>query len=203
VTNAAIWARVSTTEQHTENQLEVLRSWAQRRGLGVVTEYVTEDSAWAGAKAGNGKGGEFDRARAALLNGARLGEYEVVLVWAIDRLSRRGIEDTLATMRQLYEHGADVWSHQEPWLVTTEPHMRELLVSFMAWIAQQESARRSERIKAGLARRRADGKPVGGGASKRGKDKRKRSSEGYIEAWQPSGSRRLANAGKTKGSQPG
>lgn len=181
--NAAIWARVSTTDQHTENQLEVLRSWAERRGLEVVTEFVTEDSAWAGAKAANGKGREFDQSRSALLNGARLGEYEVVLVWAIDRLSRRGIEDTLATMRGLYEHGCDVWSHQEPWLTTTEPHMRELLVSFMAWIAEQESARRSERIKAGLARRKAQGKPVGGAASKRGKDKRKRSSEPYVEAW--------------------
>jgi DNA invertase Pin-like site-specific DNA recombinase len=191
MTTAAIWARVSTTEQHTENQLEVLRAWAQRRGLEVVTEYVTEDSAWAGTKAGNGKGGEFDRARAALLNGARLGEYEVVLVWAIDRLSRRGIEDTLATMRQLYEHGADVWSHQEPWLVTTEPHMRELLVSFMAWIAQQESTRRSERIKAGLARRRAEGKTVGG-RKPGAKDRRKRSTDGYQRAWAPDGARRLA-----------
>ena len=47
----------------------------------------------------------------------------------------------------------------------------ELLAAVAAWVATQESARRSERIRAGLARRRAEGKPMGGAASKRGKDK--------------------------------
>lgn len=188
---AAIWARVSTTDQHTENQVEVLRAWAERRGLDVVAEFVTEDSAWAGSKPGNGKGAAFDRARAELLNGARLGHYGTVLIWAIDRLSRRGIEDTLATLRQLYGDGVDVWSHEEAWLVTSESHMRELLVSFMSWMAQQESERRSERIKAGLARRKAAGLPVGGAVSLRGKDKAPRSTAGYKAAW----ARRKAAAG--------
>lgn len=174
----AIWARVSTTDQFTENQLAVLRVWARDRGLDVVAEFVTEDSAWTN---GNGKGLEFDKARKDLLNGARLGRYSVVLVWAIDRLSRKGIEDTLATMRQIYEHGADIWSHEEPWLVTTEPRMRELLVSFMAWMAQQESDRRSERIKLGLARRKAEGKPVGG-RKPGSKDKKPRDRAAYVEA---------------------
>jgi DNA invertase Pin-like site-specific DNA recombinase len=154
-----------------------------------VDEYVTEDSAW---QNGNGtKGKEFDRTRDELINGARLGHYDVVLVWAVDRLSRRGIEDTLATMRRLYEHGCDIWSHQEPWLVTSEPRMRELLVSFMAWMAEQESARRSERIKAGMARRQREGKPVGGRV-KGSKDRRKRSTDGYKDAWGPGGKLRVA-----------
>ena len=116
---AALWARVSTSDQKTANQVDVLRDWAQRRGLDIAVEFITEDSAW---QNGNGaKGKEFDRTRDELINGARLGHYTVVLVWAVDRLSRRGIEDTLATMRRLYEHGCDIWSHQEPWLVTSEP----------------------------------------------------------------------------------
>jgi hypothetical protein len=45
------------------------------------------------------------------------------------------------------------------------------------------SVRRSERIRAGLARRKAEGKPIGGAASKRGKDKRPRETEGYKQAW--------------------
>jgi DNA invertase Pin-like site-specific DNA recombinase len=188
---AAIWARVSTTDQHAENQLEVLRAWAASKGLEVTAEFVTEDSAWQGAKPGNGKGAEFDRQRKELVNGARLGRYDVVLLWAIDRLSRRGIEDTLATMRQLYGHGADLWSHQEGWLQTSEPHMRELLVSFMAWMAAQESQRRSERIKAGLARRKAEGKQVGG-RQPGSKDKKKRATDGYTQAWEEGGARRAA-----------
>lgn len=179
---AAIWARVSTADQHTGNQLDTLRAWAGQRGLEVAAEFVTEDSAWQGAKPGNGKGAEFDRARKELLNGARLGRYDVILIWAIDRLSRKGIEDTLATMRHLYEFDVDVWSHQEGWLQTTEPRMRELLISFMAWMAQQESARRSERIKAGLARRRAEGKQVGG-RKPGAKDRKPRATDGYHDAW--------------------
>ena len=181
----AIWARVSTDEQHSENQLGKLRAWAHDRGLEVAAEFVTEDSAWWQPVAnGNGKKGkEFDAARKALLDGAHLGRYSVVLVWAIDRLSRKGVEDTLATLRQLYERGADVWSHEEPWLVTSEPHMRDLLVSMFAWQAQQESARRSARIKLGLERRRKEGKPVGG--RKAGsKDKHPRSREGYRARWE-------------------
>jgi putative DNA-invertase from lambdoid prophage Rac len=177
----AIWARVSTTDQFTENQLAVLRAWAKARGLEVAAEFVTEDSAWAAGHA------EFDKARAALLDGARLGTYTVVLAWAIDRLSRKGIEDTLATMRRLYETGASIWSHEEGWLETADPAMRELLVAFMAWMAQQESQRRSERIRAGLERRKAQGLPVGGKPGRTDKKPRKRS--GYVATYEPGGSR--------------
>lgn len=182
---AAIWARVSTEDQFTANQLATLREWAAARGLEVVAEFVTEDSAFAEGHAG------FDKARAALLDGARLGTYAVVLVLAIDRLSRKGIEDTLRTMRKLYEHGADIWSHQEGWLETADPHMRELLVSFMAWMAQQESLRRSERTKQGLARRKAEGLPVGRQPGTKDKKPRKRS--GYVAAWEDGGTRRAAS----------
>jgi DNA invertase Pin-like site-specific DNA recombinase len=188
---AAIWARVSTTDQHAENQLEVLRTWAASKGLEVTAEFVTEDSAWQGSKPGNGKGAEFDKQRKALVDGARLGKYDVVLLWAIDRLSRKGIEDTLATMRQLYGHKVELWSHQEGWLQTTEERMRELLVSFMAWMAQQESQRRSERIKAGLARRKAEGKQVGG-RKPGSKDRKPRATDGYDKAWEEGGARRAA-----------
>lgn len=178
---AAIWARVSTTDQHTENQDAELHAWAERRGLTIAQEFMLEDSAWTN---GNGKGREFDRQRAQLLDGARLGHYSVVLVWALDRLSRKGILDTLSVLRGLYDSGCDIWSHQESWLTTTEPRMRELLVSFMAWMAEQESARRSERTKAGMRRAKAQGKQVGG-RKPGARDKKRRSGEGYSAAWTP------------------
>ena len=186
VIKCAIWARVSTLDQFTENQLAVLRAWAEARGLVIAAEFVTEDSAW------KDESKEFDQARAKLLDGARKGTYTVVLTWAIDRLSRRGIEDTLAAMRKLYAAGADIWSHEESWLETADPAMRELLVSFMAWMAQQESNRRSERIRAGLARRKAEGLPVGRkpGAT----DKKPRRRSGYVATWEDGGTRRTAQA---------
>lgn len=189
MTKCAVWARVSTIEQHNDNQLEELRAWVKARGLEPVAEFVTEDSAWS---TGNSKGADFDKARKALIDGARLGKYEVILTWAIDRLGRRGIEDTLATMRKVYETGADIWSHQESWLETSEPAMRELLVSFMAWMAAQESERRSARVKAGLQRRKAEGKPLGRQAGAKDRKPRKRS--GYVAAWESGGKRRQAAA---------
>lgn len=179
MTSAAILNRVSTTDQHTENQSAELREWAARQGLTIALELSVEDSAWTST---NGKGKEFDSARERLLEGARLGEYSVVLVWAVDRLSRRGIEDTLATLRKLTEFGCSVWSLQEPWVQSlSDSGVRELMLSMFAWIAAQESARRSERVKAGLARRKAEGKPVGG--RKAGsKDRKPRDPEAYRQA---------------------
>lgn len=186
---AAIWARVSTTDQHAQNQLDVLRTWAAQRGLEVVREFVTEDSAWGSNGA---KGREFDARRKELIDGARHGDYTTVLVWAIDRLSRQGIEDTLATVRRLAESGCIVWSHQESWAEDLRnPAMRELFLALAGWMAKMESDRRSERIKGGLARRRAEGKQVGG-RTPGAKDKKKRATDGYTQAWEDGGARRAA-----------
>jgi DNA invertase Pin-like site-specific DNA recombinase len=191
MTNCAIWARVSTEEQHTENQLAVLRKWAEARGLTVAAEFITEDSAW---QTGNGsKGKEFDAKRLALLNGARAGEYTFCLTWAVDRLSRRGIEDTLATLRRLTEAGCIVASHEEPWAEDLrDPHMRELFLAIAAWMAQMFSARRSQATKAGLARRKAQGLPVGRQPGAVDKQPRRRAS--YVAAWESGGARRAAQA---------
>ncbi len=177
----AIWARVSTNEQFTANQLAELRAWAESRGLAVAAEYVIEDSAWAAG--GVGKGRAFDVARAALLEGARRGEYTVVLAWAIDRLSRKGIEDTLATMRRLSEAGCTVWSRQESWTEALKnPHVRELFLAIAAWMAKMESDRRSGRVEVSLARRKAEGKPVGRQPGAVDQKPRKRS--GYVARWE-------------------
>lgn len=178
----AIWARVSTAQQNTVNQLVELRQWAADRGLDVAAEYVTEDSAWTKAN-GNGKGAEFDARRADLLEGARLGRYTVVLVWGIDRLSRRGAEDMLSFVRRLTETGSALWSLKDPWCESTaDPMTRELLFGVFATIARFESERRSQRIKAGLARRRAEGKPVG--RQQGSADKRPRKRSGYVQRWE-------------------
>jgi DNA invertase Pin-like site-specific DNA recombinase len=74
----AIWARVSTDEQESANQLAELRQWAARRGLEVAAEYVLDGaSAW--------KGEHREQLGQALAD-ARLGHYDVLLCWALDRL---------------------------------------------------------------------------------------------------------------------
>ena len=65
-----------------------------------------------------------------------------------------------------------------------------MLVAFAGWMAQVESRRRGERTKAGLAKRRAAGLPVGRrpGAA----DKGKRRGSDYVAAWEDGGQRRAA-----------
>jgi putative DNA-invertase from lambdoid prophage Rac len=169
---AAIWTRVSTSEQDAGNQLPALRKLAHHRGLHVVKEYSVEASAYNGAH------------RAALsgaLEDARHGEFDVLLVWALDRLTREGIEATLATMRRFRERGVLVISHEESW-TDGPPEMQEILTAFFAWVAQMESKRRSERIKAGLERRKSEGKPIRRRQGSLDKKPRKRS--GYIARYE-------------------
>lgn len=180
----AIWRRVSTAEQDLENQ-GVLQKWAADRGLTIVREYAITDSAWS---RNNGKGREFDAARADMLNRARMGEFQVVLIWATDRLSRRGIKDTIGTLEQFHDYGCDVWSNQEQWL-TTVGDSWQLVVSILAWMAQQESQRRSERMKASIATRKAAGKKVGRGHAP---DKKPRKRSGYVATWEDGGAKRVS-----------
>jgi len=142
---AAIWARGSIDDQDTGSQLAELRASADRRGLDVACEYVLDGAcAW--------KGQHRDHLTQALAD-ARTGSYDVLLVWAPDRLSREGVEATLGLLRRFYAAGAPVWSLREPWTETADPLMAELLGALYAWMARAESARRSERVWAGLARR--------------------------------------------------
>jgi len=169
-----IWARVSTDEQETGNQLAELRHWAARRGLDVAAEYVTGGaSAWKG---------EHREQLAAALADARLGKFDVLLVWALDRLDRQGVESTLGLLRRFHEAGAPVWSLREPWTETADARTAELLGAIYAWMARAESARRSERVKAGLSRRKAEGKPIGRRAGS--KDCKPRRRSGYYARWE-------------------
>jgi DNA invertase Pin-like site-specific DNA recombinase len=187
MTNAAIWARVSTDLQTPDNQLPSLERFCEHHGYWITKRYVLSDvSAY--------NGGHREHLKA-MLDDAHKGEFSVLVVWAADRLTRGGIEELLGIIRELRERHCSLVSVQEPWLNGNDA-TTELLVAIAGWVAHQESARRSERIKAGLARRRAEGKPIGGAASKRGKDKRKRSTDGYREAWGPSGARRRAAEGE-------
>ena len=93
-------------------------------------------------------------------------------------------------------------SVKESWL-NGSPEIPDVLVAFAGWMAEQESARRSERIRAGLARRKAEGKPVGGQPGRKDSKPRKRS--GYVASWENDGARRAAlaerNRQRAKGSE--
>lgn len=165
---AAIWLRVSTGEQHADNQLPDLQRLADRRSWEVVKVYQVQESAWRGA---------HQKALSEVYQDARLGKFDVLLVWALDRLSREGVTATLEIVQRLGRHKVRVVSLQEAWTEVEGP-MQELLLSIVAWVARMESARRSERTKAGLTRARSQGKVLGRPVGS--KDGRRRSRRGYL-----------------------
>ncbi len=174
-TRCAIWYRLSKTEQKTANQFDELRQWAQRKGFEITCDYVFEVIAING-------GAEHREMLGQALAEARLGRFEVMLVLALDRVSREGAEVTLAILRRLVGHGTAVWLLEEPWTETADPKMAELLAPLYAWMAAEESRRRSEQIRAGLERRKREGLPVGRlpGAT----DKKLRKRRGYLARWE-------------------
>lgn len=175
---AAVWARVSTDEQDVTNQLLEL---AQHREYEVVKTYSLTGSAWKG---------EHTATLKQALRDAHRGEFQVLVVWAIDRLSREGIEATFRAVRQFREAGVTIISRQEEWLAGDE-RSQELLLSVAAWIAQQESQRRSERTKAGLAKRKAQNLPVGRQPGAVDRKPRKRS--GYVARWERTRSQQVVD----------
>jgi DNA invertase Pin-like site-specific DNA recombinase len=148
----AIYARVSTKDkgQDTENQLRELRQFAESSGWPVVKEYIDHAS---------GKSGERDQLQAMMAEATKR-KFKGVLVWALDRFTREGIEQTFAYVRQLTDNGVNFISYTEAHFRTTGP-AGTLMLAVAAWIAEQERKRISERTKAGMQTARLKGKVLG------------------------------------------
>ena len=168
LTKCAILLRVSDPNQHTENQLPQLEALAERRGPEVVKVYELQESAWQGA---------HQKLLTQVYQDAKAGRFQVLLVWALDRLSREGSLATLEIVDRFGKAGVRVWSHQEPW-TEVGGEMLELILAITGRVARMESDRRSERTQAGLERAKAEGKTLGRPRGSR--DTRQRSKRGYL-----------------------
>ncbi len=102
---AAIYARVSTDGQSTDNQLVALREVAERRGWEIVEVYI--DHGISGAK-GREKRPSFDR----LLKDASRRKFHVVMAWAIDRMGR-SLRDLVETIEHLEATSIDLYLDQQ------------------------------------------------------------------------------------------
>ena len=145
--NAAIYVRVSTDRQTTENQLADLQRLAQARDMQVTIYEEVESAVKKRPVLEN------------MLSDCRAGKVQAVLVWALDRL-HRSMVGAVNTVLELDRLGVQVVSLREPWLDTSGP-VRSLLVAIFGWVAEQERNRLIERTHAGLARARAQGKRIG------------------------------------------
>ena len=148
---AAVYLRVSATEQTTENQERELREVAGRMNCAITKVYC--DHGISGAK-GRDKRPAFDR----LCRDAARREFDIVMAWSVDRLGR-SLRDLIEFLSELHALGIDLYLHQQG-LDTTTPSGRAMF-QMMGVFAEFERAMIAERVRAGLARARANGTRLG------------------------------------------
>lgn len=148
----AIYTRVSTGKQETENQAAQLREFAAKQGWSIAKEFTDVVS---------GTKSERDRPQfKRMFESASKREFDLVLFWALDRFSREGVLPTLHHLQRLDSYGVAWRSYTEQYLDSTGI-FKDAVVSIMATIAKQENIRRSERIAARLARAKREGRRLG------------------------------------------
>jgi DNA invertase Pin-like site-specific DNA recombinase len=146
---AAIYARVSTPDQHLETQLYDLRKLAAQRGFEVVKEHC--DRGISGSKA---KRPGLD----SMMADARRGEFSVVLVAAFDRIAR-STKNFLEIVDELTELGIEFVSAREA--IDTSGPMGRMFITLVGSIAELERSLITERIRAGMRRARLEGQRLG------------------------------------------
>jgi DNA invertase Pin-like site-specific DNA recombinase len=145
---AGLYARVSTNDQQTlPMQTRAMREYVDRRGWTIAMQ-VREV----------GSGAAQRQAREKLLEAARRREVDVVLVWRLDRWGR-SVTDLLATLQELEHPGVGFVSLTEALDLTT-PAGRAM-AGLLAVFAAFEREILSERVRAGLAHARQNGKRLG------------------------------------------
>lgn len=150
-TRAAIYGRVSTT-QHGQDvglQLDELRLVAQQRGWQVVGEFV--DVGISGSK-------QSRPALDKLMGSVRAGEVDAVMVWRFDRFAR-STQHLLSALDEFRALRVDFLSVRES--IDTSTHLGKMVFTLIAAVAEMEKAVLVERVKAGTARARAQGKVLG------------------------------------------
>ena len=145
---AVIYARVSTGEQTTENQVLELKKVAERNGWDI--EAIYEDTI-SGAKA---KRPELDK----LLKGVIRKDFDVVMVWDVSRLGR-SLKHLVELLEEFNTKGVNLYFHQQG-IDTTTPSGK-MMFQMCGVFAEFERSILQERVKAGLERARAQGKVLG------------------------------------------
>lgn len=148
---AALYIRVSTDGQTTENQRRELAHVAEHTGW-TITE-VYEDAGISGAK-GRDKRPAFDK----LCKDAARRRFDVVATWSVDRLGR-SLQDLVAFLSDIHGFGIELYLHQQG-IDTTTPAGKAMF-QMLGVFAEFERAMIRGRVHAGLARARANGKTLG------------------------------------------
>jgi len=148
VKRAALYLRVSTIDQHPETQLHDLRQMAAQRGYAIVNEYTDRISGTKVKRPG------LDQ----MMADARRGRFDVVLVWASDRIAR-SVKHFLEVLDELNRIGVEFVSFREQ--IDTGGPLGRAIVVIIGAIAELERNLIVERVRAGMRRARLDGTRIG------------------------------------------
>jgi len=150
-TTVALYLRVSTGGQSVANQRRELEDMADRAGWKIIDVY--QDEGISGAKGRNGRPA-LDR----MLNDATRRHFKKLLVWDLSRLGR-SLRDLISITDHFQEVGIDLYVHKDA--IDTGTASGRLFFHMVGAIGEFERERIRERINAGLARAKAEGKRLG------------------------------------------
>ena len=145
---AAIYLRVSTSDQHPETQLYDLRELAAQRGFEIAGEYRDQISGTKARRPG------LDQ----MMTDARRGRFDIVLVWSFDRLAR-SVLHFLQVLDELNHLRIEFVSRREQ--VDTGGPMSRSFVVIVGAIAELERSLIVERVRAGMRRAKLEGRAIG------------------------------------------
>jgi len=144
---AALYVRVSTDQQTTENQVLILTEIAHRSGWEIVRVFA--DEGISGAKGRDRRPG-FD----ALLKAVARREVEIVAAFAVDRLGR-SLSHLVGFLSEIQARGCDLYLHQQA--IDTSTPAGRMLFQLLGVFAEFERTIIASRVIAGQARARANG----------------------------------------------
>jgi DNA invertase Pin-like site-specific DNA recombinase len=149
----AIYARISdeASGQTEENQTLQLTAHIKTQPSWSLTKtYVDHERGW------NPNRNQLRNC----INDAASHKFDLLLFWSLDRLSREGAFATLSYLKRLDDARVSWKSFTEPYL-DTAGMFKDVLVAMLASLAKQETHRHSERVKAGIERKRGQGGQIG------------------------------------------
>jgi len=145
---AVLYMRVSSVDQHPETQLLDLRQMAAQRGYEVVQEFTDRISGVKARRPG------LDQ----MMSDARRGRFDVVLVWASDRIAR-SVKHYLEVLDELNRLNIEFASFREQ--IDTGGPLGRAIVVIIGAIAELERSLIIERVRAGMRRARLEGTHIG------------------------------------------
>ena len=145
---AALYLRVSSLDQHPETQCYDLHQMAEQRGYQIVKEYTDRISGVKARRPG------LDE----MMHDARRGRFDVVLVWASDRIAR-SVKHFLEVLDELSRLNVEFVSFREQ--IDTGGPLGRAVVTIIGVVAELERSLIVERVRAGMRRARLEGRQIG------------------------------------------